>query len=62
MIHLASPQSWLAMKICFVLVDFEMWEWMDGRTTCVKTVITLRRTLRQNAVQFCFYRCQGLAI
>ena len=48
MIHSASPQSRSAVKICFVIVDFEKWGWTDGQmyrqtygqTICVNIVIT----------------------
>ena len=40
MIHSASPQSRPAVRICFVLVDFEKWERTYVLTTCVNIVIT----------------------
>ena len=40
MIHSVSPQSWPAVKICFVLDYFEKLGRTDVLTTCVDIVIT----------------------
>ena len=34
---LACSEHWF--RFVFVLLDFEKWGWMDGRTTCAKTMI-----------------------